>query len=197
MHDYRHLLMMTDQNGILQFSRLNKPDPLSGYTLDDNARALIIALSLDEGYELASIYLSYLKRAQNIYNGWCNLIYRNGSYSSAFDSEDSVGRAILACSLATCSPWEDLSRSAFNLLENNLFRVLEFSSPRGMAYALIGLCKCNINHRPANYWFYISHLSQNLISLYRSNTVRSGYGLKTISPTATAYCHRLCLPFIR
>ena len=32
---------MTTDFGIIQFSKINQPDILSGYTLDDNARALI------------------------------------------------------------------------------------------------------------------------------------------------------------
>jgi hypothetical protein len=32
---------MTTAFGILQFSKFSEPDPESGYTLDDNARALI------------------------------------------------------------------------------------------------------------------------------------------------------------
>ena len=36
-----HIVSMTTEFGILQFSNFSKPDPESGYTLDDNARALI------------------------------------------------------------------------------------------------------------------------------------------------------------
>ncbi|HDZ13714.1 MAG TPA: glycosyltransferase, partial [Pricia sp.] len=39
--DLKHLKKMTTERGILQFSKINRPDPESGYTLDDNARALI------------------------------------------------------------------------------------------------------------------------------------------------------------
>jgi glycosyltransferase involved in cell wall biosynthesis len=36
-----HMKRMTTQNGIIQFSRINQPDIKTGYTLDDNARALV------------------------------------------------------------------------------------------------------------------------------------------------------------
>ncbi len=36
-----HLKLMTTNTGIIQFSKINQPDISSGYTLDDNARALI------------------------------------------------------------------------------------------------------------------------------------------------------------
>ena len=57
MVDYRHLNAMTTQNGMLQFSQLQTPDPGSGYTLDDNARALIVALNREDGYELPVVML--------------------------------------------------------------------------------------------------------------------------------------------
>ena len=36
-----HLKKMTTDIGIIQFSKINQPDISSGYTLDDNARALV------------------------------------------------------------------------------------------------------------------------------------------------------------
>ena len=44
--DLTHLRRMTTEKGLLQFSRGEVPDPASGYTLDDNARALILTLLL-------------------------------------------------------------------------------------------------------------------------------------------------------
>ncbi|MGI6469254.1 MAG: hypothetical protein ACOX0Q_09645 [Syntrophomonadaceae bacterium] len=44
MLDDRHLRRMTDDVGMLQFSKSALPDSGSGYTLDDNARALMVAL---------------------------------------------------------------------------------------------------------------------------------------------------------
>lgn len=37
----RHFHRLTDDNGMMQFAHISTPDPGSGYTLDDNARALI------------------------------------------------------------------------------------------------------------------------------------------------------------
>ena len=41
---YKHFIELTDKTGIIQFSKGPRPDIKSGYTIDDNARALIIAL---------------------------------------------------------------------------------------------------------------------------------------------------------
>ena len=97
MLDYRHLINMTDKNGMLQFSKKSTPDPYSGYTLDDNARALIVALEMENGYLLARHYADFLCACQQG-NSWSNFML-DGHFSHQFDSEDSFGRAIMACCL--------------------------------------------------------------------------------------------------
>ncbi len=41
MINLNHLKQLTTDTGIIQFSKINQPDLCSGYTLDDNARALV------------------------------------------------------------------------------------------------------------------------------------------------------------
>jgi len=165
MVDYRHLNAMTDGNGILQFSRLQQPDPGSGYTLDDNARALIVALSREDGYDLAGCYATYLYRSQRS-DSWANFEL-NGQFSSSFDSEDSMGRAILACSLGTTSHWPDIRKICIDMLVRNLPRTFDFTSPRAIAYTLLGLCKGEIPVFPEKLLYMVSLLSNRLINLYQ------------------------------
>jgi hypothetical protein len=165
MVDYRHLNAMTDGNGILQFSRLQQPDPGSGYTLDDNARALIVALSREDGYDLAGCYATYLYRSQRS-DSWANFEL-NGQFSSSFDSEDSMGRAILACSLGTTSHWPDIRKICIDMLVRNLPRTFDFTSPRAIAYTLLGLCKGEIPVFPEKSLYMVSLLSNRLINLYQ------------------------------
>jgi glycosyltransferase involved in cell wall biosynthesis len=65
----RHLLNMTDDTGILQHAIFTVPNTREGYTTDDNARALIVSVFLDENPEysdrpespnLSQRYLSFL-----------------------------------------------------------------------------------------------------------------------------------------
>ncbi len=165
MVDYRHLNAMTDENGILQFAHLQTPDPGSGYTLDDNARALIVALSREDGDQLARCYATYLYRSQHS-DSWANFEL-NGQFSSSFDSEDSVGRAILACSLGTSSQWPEIRRICINMMARNLPRTFDFSSPRAIAYTLLGLCKGEIPVFSEKLLQMVSLLSNWLINLYQ------------------------------
>ncbi len=75
-----HLRRMTDSFGMLQFSKLSQPAIDSGYTVDDNARALLVAgmhfqkTGFRPALTLAHTYLRYLKFAQQP-NGWWTNYY--------------------------------------------------------------------------------------------------------------------------
>ncbi|HEX8992274.1 MAG TPA: glycosyltransferase family 4 protein, partial [Anaerolineales bacterium] len=61
----RHLQRMTDHTGILQHAVFSIPNYQEGYTTDDNARALIVSILLEQlgekkGPELGSRYLAFL-----------------------------------------------------------------------------------------------------------------------------------------
>lgn len=63
-----HLVEMTDEYGLFQFANLKKPDKDFGYTIDDNARALVVSSwLLDLGQKtkmkkLITIYLTYISK---------------------------------------------------------------------------------------------------------------------------------------
>ena len=75
---------MTDEFAILQFSNYSKPDILSGYTLDDNVRALL-AFTMhyqiyDDDIDLKYIkkYLDFIKYILDKDNKMYNMVnYRN------------------------------------------------------------------------------------------------------------------------
>lgn len=166
MLNCNHLKRLTDEVGVLQFSRGDDPDPRSGYTLDDNARALLATLSMGEqGYPAACRYMNLLTQAQLPDGSWSNFLL-DGKFSSTFDSEDSIGRAIIACSAATVSVWPDLALAGSQLLRNKLGAVIGFSSPRAIAYTLVGLCKGKIPCSVKQLHDMVNRLSASLIVLY-------------------------------
>jgi len=165
MHDYRHLIRMTDGDGMLQFSCLGVPDIGSGYTLDDNARALMVTANSEDMQGLAAVYAAYLFSAQDKNGGWCNLMV-NGTYCSSFDSEDSIGRALLACAVGSASRFEGIRELCNDMLRRNLSRVLNFRSPRAIAYSLLALCRYDPASWPPYYRTLAQHLGGNLMELY-------------------------------
>jgi len=145
-----HLIRMTTPIGLLQFAQLSVPDPASGHTVDDNARALtaictcIAQTGNTELFELADIYLSLLERA----------IQTDGSFLNYFDStgqptaqnncenlDDANGRAIWALGEVTATRMLPVSlrERARVVLLNAMPHLREIRSPRAAAFIIKGL----------------------------------------------------------
>ncbi|MGI5921681.1 MAG: hypothetical protein ACOX6I_08100 [Syntrophomonadaceae bacterium] len=169
MPDFRHLIKMTTRSGILQFSQHQNPDPSSGYTLDDNARALLVFLKTKTSYPEIWNYINYLYTAQQPDGTWFNFLL-NDQFSSRFDSEDSIGRAILACSMGALSTRPEIRNVCSLMIEKSLPRARHFTSPRGVAYVLIALCKGHVPHlNNQQRRELVNRLSSYLMRLYRHN----------------------------
>ncbi|MGD0153613.1 MAG: hypothetical protein ABSC17_07615, partial [Thermacetogeniaceae bacterium] len=140
--DYRHLKGMTDATGLLQFARLNTPDPESGYTGDDNARALLVALNMKEQErpELVRTYIRFLETARRSDGGWRNWKL-GGRFVATIDSDDSQGRMFLACCAASLCDLDDVRESGRRMALRALPALTTVKSPRAAAYALLGICK--------------------------------------------------------
>jgi glycosyltransferase involved in cell wall biosynthesis len=145
------LKKMTTHFGIIQFCKINQPDITSGYTLDDNARALI---SMCQHYELSKdpldllyiqIYLDFIAFCQ-LGNGlFLNYVDEFHTYTDQNDIvnlEDSNGRAIWALgyviSLTPILPTE-IGMQASELFDQALIYVEEMHSTRAMAFSIKGL----------------------------------------------------------
>jgi len=138
--DYRYLEKMTDRTGIIQFAIQDQPDKKSGYTVDDNARALLVALKMEDERkeELAKTYIRFLKDAFLPEGRWRNL-NKEGKWLADLDSEDCQGRAFLACSIAAVCDCEEVRELALQMLEKALPAVARLQFPRAKAYTVLGL----------------------------------------------------------
>ncbi|HWP97468.1 MAG TPA: hypothetical protein VN426_11530 [Syntrophomonadaceae bacterium] len=168
MPNYKHLLHMTDKTGILQFSHLSSPDPSSGYTLDDNARAFMVAVYMEDGEPWAKIYIRNLHQAQQPDGSWSNLLVA-GQYSSSQNSQDSIGRALLACSIGLQCPWPQIKETCEELLIHHLPETVKFTSPRAIAYSLLALSGGGAAHLSDNRTLLLAQkLSDFLLGLYQA-----------------------------
>ena len=100
-----HLKKMTTTIGMIQFSKINQPDLDSGYTLDDNARALIamcMHFELTESEEdltLIQRYLDFVAGCQQPDGSFLNYVDQYLSFTPQNESvnlSDANGRAIWA-----------------------------------------------------------------------------------------------------
>ena len=140
-----HLIRMTDDTGVIQHANYSVPARHSGYCVDDNARALIVALEADRAgsdpqmTRLIITYLGYLNYAQGEAGDFKNLMSYDRALESGPGSEDCLGRAIWALGATVHLAADDGCRLlAREMLERALPRSLELG-PRGTASSILGL----------------------------------------------------------
>ena len=181
----QHLYRMTDDIGILQFCQLSEPDPLSGHTLDDNARALI-ALCKHAGNRggiaqdrvLAFHYLDYIERCQQPDGTFLNYVDVDGNFTAQNNDEnldDSNGRALWA--LGVCVAHADvlspvMALKAEVILEKTLTWAGELTSPRAMAFAIKGLHAYNSVRHSARVTSLIDVLGGRLLDTYNATATK-------------------------
>ncbi len=103
----KHLYRMTDSFGLFQFAHMSIPDKAYGYTLDDNARALIFCSWMiksnakEDLVPLAHIYLSFIKTCQRKNGSFINYIgydQTQTSQNKVEDLQDAQARAMQSLS---------------------------------------------------------------------------------------------------
>ena len=144
-----HLVRMTDSIGIFQHATFNVPNFSEGYCTDDNARALILAVLLENLgavnlltiNELASRYLGFVRYAWDTSIGrFRNFLTFQRNWKEEVPSEDCHGRALWA--IGTCigqSKNEGFVQMSVELFEKALASSASFTSPRAWAFILLGI----------------------------------------------------------
>ena len=145
---FNHLLRMTDSTGIFQHAIFTVPWFDHGYCTDDNARALLLSVLLEELDECPTeVRLARAAYAAFIQHAFVRETARFRNFMS-FDrkwleqhgSEDSHGRALWALgAVVGRTRSESLRAWAAPLFEEALPAVESFSSPRAWAFAVLGL----------------------------------------------------------
>ncbi|MRX38576.1 glycosyltransferase [Flavobacterium sp. LC2016-23] len=147
-----HLKKMTTELGIIQFSKISIPDISSGYTLDDNARALVAVCM---HYKLTGdkddlpyilIYLDFIERCQKPKGNFMNYVDENNrehiEQNAEVNLEDSNARGIWALgtvvSHSAILP-DSIVKKASKCLLNSLKWAETIQSPRSIGFATKGL----------------------------------------------------------
>ncbi len=141
-----HLHHMTDETGMLQHAIFTVPNYHDGYSTDDNARALMVSALLEElgngeALELASRYLAFIWYAFNAETGrFRNFMDYRRHWLEDSGSDDSHGRTLWALgTVLGRSNTPALHSTAGRLFEQGLPAILDTTSPRAWAFALIGI----------------------------------------------------------
>lgn len=177
-----HIEKLTTDIGILQFSKFSQPDPESGYTLDDNARALINmviyykAFPNDNTLKLANIYLKFIEDIQQN-NGWFDN-YKDfdnqlTKQNKEVNLEDANGRALWSLGTViahkqTLPP--DIVKRTEKCWNKAIKRIDDIKSPRAIAYTLKGLYNYYTVHNEEPTKLYIEKLADELLHHYHINS---------------------------
>ncbi len=143
-----HLFTMSDSTGIFQHAIYNVPNYHEAYCTDDNARAFIFTVLLEElsgpdeaVQRLASSYLAFLWHAFDANTcRFRNFLSFSREWLEVHGSEDSHARALWAVATALGRSRNPGHRSLCALLfQRGLPCVARFSSPRAWAFSLIAI----------------------------------------------------------
>jgi glycosyltransferase involved in cell wall biosynthesis len=151
-----HVNALTDDTGMLQHAIFTIPNRAEGYTTDDNARALIFTVLLNQlggdstnlsaaiaaaNPDWAFRYLAFLEHAFNAKKKrFRNFLGYDRRWMEEQGSEDSHGRALWALgTVLGRSGNPGLRGAAGRLFEFSVPAIVGFHSPRACAYALLGI----------------------------------------------------------
>ena len=139
-----HLDRMTDSTGLIQHAIYNIPRRESGYTTDDNARALRLCVRLwsqrsdERMLSRVTTYLSFLEHARCPGRGFHNFLGYQRDWLDTEGTGDSQGQAVLALAEVLGSHLPDGYRElARELIEEVLPALAELRSLRAQAYVIL------------------------------------------------------------
>ena len=174
-----HIKKLTTERGMIQFSKLSFPDIQSGYTLDDNARALIAvsryykATSDPVALPLIETYLNFIIYCLQGDGQFLNYVNENGGFDDANtreNLEDANGRAVWA--LGEFIGYNQIfSKRWIHRAETTLLKSLPYvigmRSPRAASFVLKGLYHYYLTRGTAIIRQHISSLADDLVAKYR------------------------------
>ncbi|MBA4410567.1 MAG: mannosyltransferase [Odoribacter sp.] len=175
----KHILDMTTDTGIIQFSKINQPDIDSGYTLDDNARALIalcMHYKLTEDKRslfLIKKYLNFIKLCQQPEGDFQNYLNHDCKFTGKnknVNLDDSNGRAIWALgyviSLIGLLPAEIISE-ADKIIGKAFLHLDSLHSTRAMAFSIKGIYFYHSAIKLPGNLVLIKTLANRMVQMYR------------------------------
>jgi glycosyltransferase involved in cell wall biosynthesis len=167
-----HLKNLTDNVGCIQFSKLATPDNASGYTVDDNARALIVSTIHDRLYNseisknLSDVYLGFLESVHDEDGKFNDMEY--GTQKLIPTSEDAIGRTLWALGhLINHSNNEEHIEKAKRMFETSHPIIGEDSSPRAKAFSVIGMYHYYKKYNDEEILLKITQLVDTLVESYK------------------------------
>ncbi len=141
-----HLDRLTDSTGLIQHAIYSIPRRESGYTTDDNARALRLCVRLwnqcpeEPTLQRVITYLSFLEYARGVGRGFHNFLSYDRRWLDAEGCGDSQGQAVRSLAEVLGSSLPDGCRAvARELIEAVLPTLADLRSLRAQSYVILAL----------------------------------------------------------
>jgi glycosyltransferase involved in cell wall biosynthesis len=205
-----HIKQMTTDTGIIQFSKINQPDLCTGYTLDDNARALV---ALCMHYVLTrdnkciwyiNRYLAFIKLCLQPDGHFLNYVDIENKFTGQNNSvnlDDANGRALWALGYLISEkrslPGKIISE-AIEIIRKAIPHANRIHSTRAMAFAIKGFYFYNMAIKSPEILNHIITLANRLVQMYKHESTEKwqwfeGYltYANSILPEALLYAWKL------
>ncbi len=177
-----HLRAMTTDVGIIQFSKINQPDIHSGYTLDDNARALIaVSMCFEQGVDKEAVneiqkHLTFIKFCQQPSRRFLNYVDQEQLFTSQNDEvnlDDSNGRALWALGYLI-SQKATLPKAMVNeailAFEKALLALQDVTSPRALAFMIKGIFYFHNGKQNSDHSVILNLFAKRLLNMYKQES---------------------------
>ena len=174
-----HLKAMTTEFGMIQFSKINQPDLKSGYTLDDNARALVATcMYFKTSGDKDSIpeirkYLAFIKFCQQTTGNFLNYVDQQKNFTGQNNDvnlDDSNGRALWALgyvvSIKDILP-KAIINDAIEIFELAMQHLISVKSPRAMSFAMKGIFYFHKGKKSTDYLDVVHIYANRLLEMYK------------------------------
>lgn len=182
-----HIEELTTDEGMLQFSQFSEPDITSGYTLDDNARALINVVMYQKtnpskkAVKLIGIYFNFIEgiqRENGLFDNYKDFHGQLTHQNEDVNLEDSNGRAIwsLGCLIANHELFDnELNNRAEICWAKAIKNIHKTISPRAIAYTIKGLYQYFTVYPTQAISDHITELANQLLKHYQINSEADWY----------------------
>ena len=172
-----HVIRLTDNTGIIQHAKYGIPNFKEGYSLDDNARALLMILmacqqkKFSGTNDLLSVYLSYIHFMQKEDGTFRNFLNHDRQFLDEVSSEDCFGRVIWALGYLICNPpANSYAELGGELFHSSIQNYKNLKNLRGYANTLIGVAYYLRAHPGHEEMFRIlTSLTNSLMNAYKQS----------------------------
>lgn len=163
----QHILNLTDDFGLIEHGIYSSPRPDEGYSLDDNARALQLALRLPSTDPLVKklpLYFNFVVRAQTP-RGFHN-DFDGGTWHDDDLPNEHFGRAMAAIAeTAATAPNAKICQKAAQIFADKIPFIPQIKSLRAQAQLLVAL-----SFEPAHHIKIIQFLADKLVESYQNSS---------------------------